>query len=89
MTIVHKAGNIHKKADGLSGCSLANTPDNPVYVPLEAEPQIPIEGINIMDIGTEFVETLRESYKKQKKWHILTCFLDKDWKERYLVNSLD
>ncbi|MBW0550901.1 hypothetical protein O181_090616 [Austropuccinia psidii MF-1] len=52
MTIVHKAGNIHKNADGLSRRALANTPDNPAYVPLEAEPQIPIEGINITDIGT-------------------------------------
>ncbi|MBW0568496.1 hypothetical protein O181_108211, partial [Austropuccinia psidii MF-1] len=47
MTIVHKSGNIHKNADGLSRWALANTPDNPAYVPLEAEPQIPIEGINI------------------------------------------
>ncbi|MBW0561121.1 hypothetical protein O181_100836 [Austropuccinia psidii MF-1] len=54
MTIVHKAGNINKNADGLSRWALANTPDNPAYVPLEAEPQIPIEGIIITDIGTDF-----------------------------------
>ncbi|MBW0512799.1 hypothetical protein O181_052514 [Austropuccinia psidii MF-1] len=42
MTILHKAGNIHKNADGLSRWSLANTTDNPAYVPLEAEPQITI-----------------------------------------------
>ncbi|MBW0572213.1 hypothetical protein O181_111928 [Austropuccinia psidii MF-1] len=54
MTIVHKAGNIHKNADGLSILELANTPDNPAYVPLEEELQILIEGINITDIGTEF-----------------------------------
>ncbi|MBW0495756.1 hypothetical protein O181_035471 [Austropuccinia psidii MF-1] len=47
MTIVHKAGKIHKNADGLSRWELANTLDNPAYVPLEAEPKIPIEGINI------------------------------------------
>ncbi|MBW0550863.1 hypothetical protein O181_090578 [Austropuccinia psidii MF-1] len=52
MTIVHKAGNIHKNANGLRILSLANTPDNSAYVPLEAEPQIPIEGTNITDIGT-------------------------------------
>ncbi|MBW0500809.1 hypothetical protein O181_040524 [Austropuccinia psidii MF-1] len=34
MTIVHKAGNIHKNADGLSRWELADTPDNPAYVPL-------------------------------------------------------
>ncbi|MBW0534543.1 hypothetical protein O181_074258 [Austropuccinia psidii MF-1] len=42
MTIAHKAGNIHKNADGLSRWALANTPDSSAYVPLEAEPQIPI-----------------------------------------------
>ncbi|MBW0528190.1 hypothetical protein O181_067905 [Austropuccinia psidii MF-1] len=59
MTIVHKAGNIHKNADGLSSWALANNPDNPAYVPLEAEPQIPIEGLNITDIGTEFLKEVR------------------------------
>ncbi|MBW0507150.1 hypothetical protein O181_046865 [Austropuccinia psidii MF-1] len=54
MTIAHKAGNIHKNADGLSRWALANTPDNPADVPLEEEPQISIEGINITDFGTEF-----------------------------------
>ncbi|MBW0473265.1 hypothetical protein O181_012980 [Austropuccinia psidii MF-1] len=61
MTIVHKSGNNHKNADGLSRWALVNTPDNPGYVPLEAEPQIPIEGINITDIGTGFFEEVRES----------------------------
>ncbi|MBW0472142.1 hypothetical protein O181_011857 [Austropuccinia psidii MF-1] len=46
-TIVPKAGNIHKNSDGLRSWALDNTPDNPAYVPLEAEPQIPIQGINI------------------------------------------
>ncbi|MBW0530651.1 hypothetical protein O181_070366 [Austropuccinia psidii MF-1] len=61
MTIVHKAGNIDNNADGLSRWALANTCDNPTYVPLEAEPQTPIEEINITDIGTEFLEEVRES----------------------------
>ncbi|MBW0552942.1 hypothetical protein O181_092657 [Austropuccinia psidii MF-1] len=56
MTIVHKSGNIHKNPGGLSRWALANTPDNPADVPLEAKPQIPIEGINMNDIGTEFFE---------------------------------
>ncbi|MBW0551610.1 hypothetical protein O181_091325 [Austropuccinia psidii MF-1] len=62
MTIFHKAGNIHNNADGLSIWELSNTPDNPAYVPLEAEPQISIEGINITDIVTGFFEEFRESY---------------------------
>ncbi|MBW0494857.1 hypothetical protein O181_034572 [Austropuccinia psidii MF-1] len=45
-------GNIHNNSDVLSRWALANTPDNQAYVPLEAEPQISIEGINITDIGT-------------------------------------
>ncbi|MBW0558420.1 hypothetical protein O181_098135 [Austropuccinia psidii MF-1] len=54
ITIVHKSGNSHKNADGIMRWAVANPPDNADYVPLEAEPQIPIEGINITDIGTEF-----------------------------------
>ncbi|MBW0547884.1 hypothetical protein O181_087599 [Austropuccinia psidii MF-1] len=80
MTIVHKAGNIHKTADVLSKWALANTPESPAYVPLEAETQISIEGINITDIGTKFFEEGRESYKKDKNCHILTSLLDKDCK---------
>ncbi|MBW0583110.1 hypothetical protein O181_122825 [Austropuccinia psidii MF-1] len=70
MTIAHKAGNIHKNADGLRSWALANSPDKPSYVPLEAEPQIPIEDINITDIGTEFFQEVRESYKEDKNFHI-------------------
>ncbi|MBW0514289.1 hypothetical protein O181_054004 [Austropuccinia psidii MF-1] len=42
ITIVHKSGNIQKNANGFSRWALANTPDNPAYVHLEAEPQITI-----------------------------------------------
>ncbi|MBW0507732.1 hypothetical protein O181_047447 [Austropuccinia psidii MF-1] len=66
MTIVHKAGNIHRNYDGLFRAASADAPDNPVYVPLEAEPQIPIEGINITDIGTQSFGEVRESYKQYK-----------------------
>ncbi|MBW0514398.1 hypothetical protein O181_054113 [Austropuccinia psidii MF-1] len=89
MTIVREAGNIHETSGGLSRWALANTFDNPAYVPLEAEPQIPIEGINITDIGTEFSEEVRESYKKYKSCHILTCLLAKHCKDTSLVNALD
>ncbi|MBW0504898.1 hypothetical protein O181_044613 [Austropuccinia psidii MF-1] len=33
MTIIHESGNIHKNADGLSRWALANTPENPAWVP--------------------------------------------------------
>ncbi|MBW0562571.1 hypothetical protein O181_102286 [Austropuccinia psidii MF-1] len=87
MTIFHKAGKINKNADELSRWALANTPDNPAYVPLEAEPQIPIEGINITDIGTEFF--VREYYKQENNCHILTSLVDKDCKDTSLVNAQD
>ncbi|MBW0582855.1 hypothetical protein O181_122570 [Austropuccinia psidii MF-1] len=34
MTLAHKEGKIHKNAYELSMWALANTPDNPAYVPL-------------------------------------------------------
>ncbi|MBW0578248.1 hypothetical protein O181_117963 [Austropuccinia psidii MF-1] len=71
MTIVHKEGNINNNADGLSTWELANTPNNPAYVPLEEEPQIPIEGIKITDIVTEFFEEVSKSHKKDKNFHML------------------
>ncbi|MBW0537896.1 hypothetical protein O181_077611 [Austropuccinia psidii MF-1] len=89
MPIVHKSGKIHKNSDGLSRWALPNTPDNPAYVPTGAEPQIPIEGINITDVGTEFFEEVRESYKLDKNCHILTSLLEKDFKDSALANSLD
>ncbi|MBW0583636.1 hypothetical protein O181_123351 [Austropuccinia psidii MF-1] len=71
MTIVHESGSICKNADGLSSWALANTPDNPAYVPLEAEPQIPIEGINITDIDKDCKDTS------------LVNALDEVWKNSY------
>ncbi|MBW0499325.1 hypothetical protein O181_039040 [Austropuccinia psidii MF-1] len=89
MTIVHKAGNIHKNADGLSRWVFPNTPENHAYVSTSAEPQIPVEEINITDVGIEFFEEVRESYKKHKNCHILTSLLYKDCKDSALANSLD
>ncbi|MBW0551868.1 hypothetical protein O181_091583 [Austropuccinia psidii MF-1] len=69
--------------------ALDNTPDNPAYGPLEAAPQIAMEGIKITDIGTEFFAEVRESYKQDKNFHIMSSLLDKDCKETSLVNALD
>ncbi|MBW0552407.1 hypothetical protein O181_092122 [Austropuccinia psidii MF-1] len=59
MNIVHKSGNIHKHSDGLGSGELANTRDNPDYVPLKAEPQIPIEDIirRFCAYGLEFEDS--------------------------------
>ncbi|MBW0544092.1 hypothetical protein O181_083807 [Austropuccinia psidii MF-1] len=89
MTIVHKAGNIHKNADCLSRWELPNTLDNPAYLPTSAEPQITIEGINIPYVGTEFFEEFRERYNKDSNCHILTALIYKYCKDASLANSLD
>ncbi|MBW0561701.1 hypothetical protein O181_101416 [Austropuccinia psidii MF-1] len=51
MTIFHKSGNIHKNVDGLRRWALANTPENPAWVPQEEHH---IERICVTEIGTEF-----------------------------------
>ncbi|MBW0578933.1 hypothetical protein O181_118648 [Austropuccinia psidii MF-1] len=56
MTIVKKDGNIHKNLDRLSRWPLPNDIENTAYVPAEASPQIPIEGISVTDLNTTFSE---------------------------------
>ncbi|MBW0519493.1 hypothetical protein O181_059208 [Austropuccinia psidii MF-1] len=66
MTIVHKAGETHKNADGYSGLELPNTSDSPAYVPLEAEPQILIEGIDITVLGLSSLKTSENLIRKTR-----------------------
>ncbi|MBW0506883.1 hypothetical protein O181_046598 [Austropuccinia psidii MF-1] len=89
MTIVNRAGNIHKNSDGLSRWELPNTSYNPAYVPSDSEPQIPIKGIKVTDLGTELFEEVRESYKKDKNCHIISSLIYKDCKDKALTNSLN
>ncbi|MBW0573070.1 hypothetical protein O181_112785 [Austropuccinia psidii MF-1] len=89
MTIVHKDGNIHKNADGLSRWPLPNNIDNPAYVKEEASPQIPIEGMSVTDLNTTFFEEVRNSYTQDKNCSILCQLLKKDCKENSLIHSLD
>ncbi|MBW0582651.1 hypothetical protein O181_122366 [Austropuccinia psidii MF-1] len=86
MTIVNKAGNIHKNSYGFIRWAL---PNSPAYVPTGAESQMPIEGINITDVGTKFFEEVGESYRLDRNCHILTSLLTKDFKDAALANSLD
>ncbi|MBW0590445.1 hypothetical protein O181_130160 [Austropuccinia psidii MF-1] len=86
MTIVHKSGNIHKNADGLSRWALANTPDNPAWVPQEEHH---IEGICVTDIDTEFFNQVKEIYKIDKNCHILSQLLTNDCKDPSLSSKLD
>ncbi|MBW0467533.1 hypothetical protein O181_007248 [Austropuccinia psidii MF-1] len=77
MTIVHKDGNIFKNEDGLSRCPLPNDIDNPAYVPEEASPQIPIEGISFTDMNTTFFEEVINGYTQDKNCSILFQLLTK------------
>ncbi|MBW0524316.1 hypothetical protein O181_064031 [Austropuccinia psidii MF-1] len=85
MTIVDKSGNIHKNADGLSSWALANTPKNPAWVPQEENH---IEGICVTDIGTEFFNQAKETYKIDNNCHILSQLLMKDCKDPSLSSKL-
>ncbi|MBW0550113.1 hypothetical protein O181_089828 [Austropuccinia psidii MF-1] len=89
MTIVHKDGNIHKNADGLSRWPLPNNIDNPAYVTEEASPQIPIKGISVKDLNTTFFEEVRSSYTQDKNCRILFQLLTKDCKQNFLIHALD
>ncbi|MBW0574324.1 hypothetical protein O181_114039, partial [Austropuccinia psidii MF-1] len=89
MTIVHKDGNIHENAYLLSRWPLPNDIDNFVYAPEEASPQIPIDGISVTDMNTNFFEEVRNSYTQDKNCSILCQLLNKDCKENPLIHSAD
>ncbi|MBW0499107.1 hypothetical protein O181_038822 [Austropuccinia psidii MF-1] len=86
MTIAHKSGHIHKNVDGLRRWALENTPENPAGVPQEENH---IEGICITDIGPEFFNQVKESYKIDKNCHILCQLLIKDSKDPSLSSKID
>ncbi|MBW0486092.1 hypothetical protein O181_025807 [Austropuccinia psidii MF-1] len=89
MTIFHKDGNIHKNADGLSIWPLPNNIDNPAYVPEEASPQIPIEGISVTNLNTTFFEEVRNSYTQDKNCITLCQLLTKECKDNSLIHASD
>ncbi|MBW0483028.1 hypothetical protein O181_022743 [Austropuccinia psidii MF-1] len=89
MSIAHNDGNIHKNADGLGRWPLPNNIDNPAYVPEEASPQIPIEGISVTELNTTFFEEVRHSYTQYKNCRILYHLLKKDCKDNSLIHALD
>ncbi|MBW0521653.1 hypothetical protein O181_061368 [Austropuccinia psidii MF-1] len=86
MNIVHKSGNIHKNEDCLNRWALENTPEIPAWVPQEEHH---IEGICVTDIGTEFFNQVKESYKMDKNCHISFQFPMKDCKDLSLSSKLD
>ncbi|MBW0512134.1 hypothetical protein O181_051849 [Austropuccinia psidii MF-1] len=88
MAIVHKDGNIHKNADGLSRWLSPNNIDNPAYVLEEASPQIPIEGISVTDLNTKIFEEVRSSYAQYRNCRILCQLITKDCKDNSLIHPL-
>ncbi|MBW0502439.1 hypothetical protein O181_042154 [Austropuccinia psidii MF-1] len=89
MTIFNKDGNIHKNTDGLRRWPLQNNIDNPAYVPEEASPEIPLEGISITDLKSPFFGELRNSYTKDKNCSVLCQLLTKDCQDTSLIHALD
>ncbi|MBW0519035.1 hypothetical protein O181_058750, partial [Austropuccinia psidii MF-1] len=77
MTIFHKDGNIHENADILRIWPLPNNIYNPAYVPGEASPHIPIEGISFTDLNTKFFEEVRNSYPQDRSSSILFQLITK------------
>ncbi|MBW0500566.1 hypothetical protein O181_040281 [Austropuccinia psidii MF-1] len=86
ITIVHKSGSIHENSDGLSRLALANTSENPAWVPQEEHH---IEGICVTDIGTELLYQVKEGYNMEKNCHILCKLPMKDCKDPSLSSKLD
>ncbi|MBW0557841.1 hypothetical protein O181_097556 [Austropuccinia psidii MF-1] len=89
ISIAHKDGNIHKNADRLSRWPLPNDINNPAYVPEEAPPQIPIEGIGVTDLNTTFFEECRNSNTQDKNCSILCQLLNNNCKDNSLIHALD
>ncbi|MBW0500693.1 hypothetical protein O181_040408 [Austropuccinia psidii MF-1] len=88
MTIVYKDGNVHKNSYVLRIWPLPNYIENPTYVPEEAYPQLPIEGISVKDLNTTFFEELRKRYTKDRNFILLCQLLTKDSKGNSLIHAL-
>ncbi|MBW0512231.1 hypothetical protein O181_051946 [Austropuccinia psidii MF-1] len=86
ITIAHKSGNIHKDANGLTRWALANTLEIPAWIPQEEHH---IEGICVTDIGIEFFNQVKQSYKMNKNCNMLCPLLMKDCKDPSLSSKLD
>ncbi|MBW0506571.1 hypothetical protein O181_046286 [Austropuccinia psidii MF-1] len=89
ITISYKDAKIQTNADGLSRWPLPDNIDNPAYVPEEASPQIPIEGISSTGLNTTSFEEVRNSYTQDKYFSILCQLLKKDFKDNSLIHALD
>ena len=88
MTIVHKTGQKHKNADGLSRWALPNTPDNPAWQPEDEEDKFPILGIHMCDLEESFFTLVRESYSKNPNLTNLKEILEMDNPPNELIQSL-
>ncbi|MBW0490927.1 hypothetical protein O181_030642 [Austropuccinia psidii MF-1] len=86
ITIFHKSGNIHKKADVICKWALENTPESPAWLPQEENH---IEGICVTEIGTELLSQAKESYKLDNIFHISFQILMKYLKHPLSSSKLD
>ncbi|MBW0461481.1 hypothetical protein O181_001196 [Austropuccinia psidii MF-1] len=86
MNVIHRSGNIHNNTDVLRRWALANTPENPAWVPREENH---IEGICVTEIGTEYFNKVKEIYQMEKNCHILCQILMKYCKDPSSSIKLD
>ena len=89
MTIVHREGNIHKNADGLSRWSLPNDSNNPAYDAESLERELPIMGIHVSDLANGFWETVIESYSSNQNTVKLVEILKSKFKNLDLSQTLE
>ncbi|MBW0489227.1 hypothetical protein O181_028942 [Austropuccinia psidii MF-1] len=85
MNIVHRSGNIHNNADGLSKWALANTPKNPLWVPQEENCT---GGVFVTDIRTEFFNQVKEGFNMDNNCHILSKITMKDFNNPSISSKL-
>ena len=98
MTIVHRDGQIHKNADGLSRWALPNDSSNPAADQEELQREVPIMAICVSGLAEDFWKSVESSYETNrntaclvgilKSKHIqqdLVAQLEEPWKAGYLA----
>jgi hypothetical protein len=89
MTITHRPGKMHNNADGLSRMALPNDSSNPAWDPEDAEIDIPVMGLSLAELCTEFFEEIKESYNTNVNTTKLVSMMSKDKANLSLASSLE
>ncbi|MBW0498458.1 hypothetical protein O181_038173 [Austropuccinia psidii MF-1] len=89
ISIEKKDRNIHKNADGISKWPSPNDIENTAYVPEEASPKTPIEGISFTGLNTTYFKELRKDYTHDNSCSILFQLINTYSKDNSLIHALD